>query len=174
MGDHESSNFEHQTFTNIEPLIYIYIYIYIYAYIYNHPRVVLKLEMGWSYTSASPLCVRKHVMGWLLCVYIHTPFCGKFKYRKLNCGTHTFFLWRAPQQMLRTHRSLEAYCATLWWRWLVFFPFFLVMEHRWNETDKGKPKYSGKNLSQCNFVYHKSHMDWPSIEPGPTRWEAGD
>jgi hypothetical protein len=25
----------------------------------------------------------------------------------------------APQQMLRTHRSLEAYCATLWWRWLV-------------------------------------------------------
>jgi hypothetical protein len=36
--------------------------------------------------------------------------------------------WRAPQQMLRTHRSLEAYCATLWWRWLVF-QFFRVMEH---------------------------------------------
>jgi hypothetical protein len=29
-----------------------------------------------------------------------------------------FFLWRrASQQMLRTHRSLEAYCATLWLRW---------------------------------------------------------
>jgi hypothetical protein len=25
--------------------------------------------------------------------------------------------------MLRTHRSLEAYCTTLWWRWLVFFVF---------------------------------------------------
>jgi hypothetical protein len=25
-----------------------------------------------------------------------------------------FFLWRAPQQTLWTHRSLEAYCATLW------------------------------------------------------------
>ena len=31
-----------------------------------------------------------------------------------------FFLWRrVPQQKLRTHRSLKAYCATLWWRWLV-------------------------------------------------------
>jgi hypothetical protein len=27
-----------------------------------------------------------------------------------------FLWWRAPQQMLRTHSSLEAYCATLWWR----------------------------------------------------------
>jgi hypothetical protein len=24
------------------------------------------------------------------------------------------FWWRVPQQMLRKHRSLEAYCATLW------------------------------------------------------------
>jgi hypothetical protein len=23
----------------------------------------------------------------------------------------------------------------------------------------GKPKYSDKNLSQCQFVHHKSHMD---------------
>jgi hypothetical protein len=33
------------------------------------------------------------------------------------------------------------------------------MEHRWNETDRGKPKNSGKNLSQRHFVHHKSHMD---------------
>jgi hypothetical protein len=25
----------------------------------------------------------------------------------------------------------------------------------------------GKNLSLCHFVDHKSHMDWPGIEPGP-------
>jgi hypothetical protein len=25
-----------------------------------------------------------------------------------------------------------------------FFTFFRVMEHRWNELDRGKPKYSGK------------------------------
>jgi hypothetical protein len=59
---------------------------------------------------------------------------------KVSCF---FFWWRAPQKMLRTHRSLEAYCANLWWRWLVF-SFFRVMEHRWNEIDRGKPKYSGK------------------------------
>jgi hypothetical protein len=55
-----------------------------------------------------------------------------------------------------------------------FFLLLQVMEHRWNEIDKGKPKYSGKNLSQCHFVHNKSHMDWPGIEPGPPQWEAGD
>jgi hypothetical protein len=55
-----------------------------------------------------------------------------------------------------------------------FFSYFRVMEHRWNETDRGKPKYSRKNLSQCHFVRHKSHMDLPGIETVPPRWEAGD
>ena len=53
-----------------------------------------------------------------------------------------------------------------------FLLFFLVMEHRWHEIDRGKPKYSVKILSQCHFVHHKSHMSWPGIEPGPPRWEA--
>jgi hypothetical protein len=30
------------------------------------------------------------------------------------------FVVKGPQQMLRMHWSFEAYCATLWWRWLVF------------------------------------------------------
>jgi hypothetical protein len=39
------------------------------------------------------------------------------------------------------------------------FSVLQVMEHRWNEIDRGKQKYSRKNLSQCHFVHHKSHMD---------------
>jgi hypothetical protein len=30
----------------------------------------------------------------------------------------------------------------------------------------GRVILKGKNLSQCCFVPHKPHMDWPSIEPG--------
>jgi hypothetical protein len=44
------------------------------------------------------------------------------------------------------------------------------MAHQCNETDRGKPKYSGKNLSHCHFFQHKSHVDWRGIEPGPPRW----
>ena len=83
----------------------------------------------------------------------------------------TFLYWRAPQQMLRTHRSLGAYCATLWWRLWGFFSFSILMENRWNDFNGGNPKYSRNNLSQYHFVHHKSHMDWPEIEPGPPRWE---
>jgi hypothetical protein len=42
---------------------------------------------------------------------------------------------------------------------IIIFALFQVTEHPWNETDRGKPKYSEKNLSQCNFVHHTSHMD---------------
>jgi hypothetical protein len=33
------------------------------------------------------------------------------------------------------------------------------VEHRWNEIDRGKPNYTGKNMSQCHFVHHKSRID---------------
>ena len=36
----------------------------------------------------------------------------------------------------------------------------------WNDTDRGKLQYWGKNLSHCHFVHHKSYKDWPSSEGG--------
>jgi hypothetical protein len=42
---------------------------------------------------------------------------------------------------------------------IIIVVLFLVVEQRWNEIDRGKPKYSQKNLSQYHFVHHKSHMD---------------
>ena len=32
------------------------------------------------------------------------------------------------------------------------------MEHCWNVTDRGRPKYWEKNLSQFQFVHYKSHL----------------
>jgi hypothetical protein len=40
------------------------------------------------------------------------------------------------------------------------------MEYPWDEIDREKLKYSGKNLSECHSIHHKSHMDSHSIEPG--------
>ena len=37
------------------------------------------------------------------------------------------------------------------------------MEHRWDETDRGNPNYSGKNLPQCHFVHHICRLHKYSI-----------
>jgi hypothetical protein len=59
-------------------------------------------------------------------------------------------------------------------RKMISFLFYQVMEHWWNKIHRENLKYSGKNLFQWHFVHHKFHMDWPGIEPGPLRREAGD
>jgi hypothetical protein len=45
------------------------------------------------------------------------------------------------------------------------------MEHKWNDKDR-KIKYLEKNLSQCHFGHHKTHMDWPGIELGSLWWKT--
>jgi hypothetical protein len=37
---------------------------------------------------------------------------------------------------------------------------WINMKHCWNDTDREKPMYSEKNLSQRHFIHNKSHMDW--------------
>jgi hypothetical protein len=54
---------------------------------------------------------------------------------------------------------------------LFFIPQMLYDygEPRWNVTERGNPKNSERNLSQCYFVRHKSHMDRPGHKPGTPR-----
>lgn len=42
----------------------------------------------------------------------------------------------------------------------------------WGTNGRIKPKYSAKILLQYHFVLHKSHKEYPGMEPEPLRWEA--
>jgi hypothetical protein len=44
------------------------------------------------------------------------------------------------------------------------------MEH-WNDAGGGKLKYRERNLFQCDYVHHKSHMNGPGNEPGTPQSE---
>jgi hypothetical protein len=51
-----------------------------------------------------------------------------------------------------------------------FFLFFQVMEHRWNETDRGKPKYSGKTRPSATLS--STNPTW--TDPGSNPDLRGD
>ena len=50
----------------------------------------------------------------------------------------------------------------------------MSIERCWNHTDKWQPKYSEKDPYHCYISHHKSHMEWPGIEPGPPLWMDRD
>lgn len=43
------------------------------------------------------------------------------------------------------------------------------MEHRWDDNWPGKHRNARRETAPMQFVHHKPHMDFPSIEPGPLR-----
>jgi hypothetical protein len=81
--------------------------------------------------------------------------------------TSVFFCGEGPpQQKLRTHRSLKAYCATLWWRWReklsVFFIFpsnVAPVERNWQRKTK---VFGGKTCPSATL----SNKNFKWIDPG--------
>jgi hypothetical protein len=47
-----------------------------------------------------------------------------------------------------------------------------VGSNRCNENWQGKPKYSEETFPKCHFVHHKSHMNWPGLEPKAQLWKS--
>jgi len=43
---------------------------------------------------------------------------------------------------------------------------------QWDDADRVQLKYREENLSQYQFFYHKSHMDWAATKIVPPWWEA--
>jgi len=41
----------------------------------------------------------------------------------------------------------------------------MIMEHWYNDSSRGRLRYSEKNLAHCHFVHPKSHISWRGIEP---------
>jgi len=37
------------------------------------------------------------------------------------------------------------------------------MDHWWNDSDRGKPKYLLKNLCICLYAHHKSLFEWTEL-----------
>jgi hypothetical protein len=98
--------------------------------------------------------------------------------------------WWIQTKILFGRKLLESFLlrSFLWWgetesTWYVghIWPIVPAPDDRLMSVEQslewelaGQTEVFGENLLQCHFVHHKSHMTWPGLEPGPSRWKAGD
>jgi hypothetical protein len=80
-------------------------------------------------------------------------------------GCHTV-IWWVVSDVSKPWRALPWTCCqslklySIGDRWM-------NMTHWWNNNDGQTEVLEVKPVHQCLLVHHKSHMDWPEIEPWP-------
>jgi hypothetical protein len=92
----------------------------------------------------------------------------------------------APQPGLKLYkRDTSPYCFIFWysqnrwrqstlyaghnWAWIIIMIIYMWVER--GELAEETQAFV-ENLSQCYFVHHKFHTNWPGIKPRPQGWEA--
>ena len=71
------------------------------------------------------------------------------------CLFYQFFVQKGPAAAATDAPRAEGLLCNpvmkMWGKIIVFSLIFQLMEHRWNEIDRGKPKYSGKTCPSATF-----------------------
>jgi hypothetical protein len=94
---------------------------------------------------------------------------GRYKRKSLKYEYYSdisFGWWRAPQQILRTHRSLKASCANPVMKMSSFFGQVLqLMEHQWDESDREEPTTRRKTCPSATLS--TKNPTWSDLGSNP-------
>jgi hypothetical protein len=147
------------------------------------PSFLISIHFSVSLTTDSQACL---ALTGMFCFhtfqsFVPSPYCHVLKSKNekpsalLNLFQH---LHISTEFLFVLFMSMGRRCVSELWpqRGLLFISqvMYEYGQLQWNDTDREKPNNSETNLSQCHFVHHKSHRDWPGRETGLPRWEARD
>jgi hypothetical protein len=108
---------------------------------------------------------------------IHSTIKLTWAYLRSNSGLHGGLNWKEVESTLLSNFH-DFRMSIAFWKvpQLRLFPSGkgniwskANVEHLWKDTERGKPEYLERNLSQCHCIHHKSHIGLHGIEIGPPR-----
>jgi hypothetical protein len=74
--------------------------------------------------------------------------------------------WREVQSTWKVHYHLAYWTSRGW--------LMMMTVDRSVEWLAGETEVPGENLPQSKYIYYKSHMSWPGIEPWTLGWDYSD